>query len=78
MPWAAIPPDRAKNIGMFGYNWVSDDGDDYAWYNGPFGLIRVYRPSPKFFFEDVTDAIQAGAEAILVSPNDHDEEKDEE
>lgn len=41
-------------------------------------VTRVYKPSPKFFFDDVADAIQVGAEAILVSSNDHDEEKDEE
>ena len=66
MPWAKIPPQKLPHMPLFGYDHIKDDGD-HAWYRGPIGRIRVEKATPKFWFDDVTEAHQAGATAILRS-----------
>lgn len=64
MPWAKIPPENLSFMPLFGYDLVQDDGDR-AWYNGPRGRMSVEKAAPHFWFEDVGEAQQAGATAIL-------------
>ena len=66
MPWATIPSENLPYMALFGYDIVKDDGD-YAWYNGPRGRARIQKDAPSFWFDDVVDAQQAGATAILVT-----------
>ena len=64
MPWAKIPADKLEHMPLFGYDPVKDEGD-FAWYRGPEGRIYVENATSKFWFEDIADAQQAGAFAIL-------------
>ena len=68
MPWAKIPPENLPNMSLFGYDLIQDHGG-YAWYSGPNGRTRVEMAAPRFWFEDVADAQQAGATAILAPDN---------
>lgn len=60
MIWATIPPDRLQYMSLFGYDLVSDE-NGIAWYNGPNGRHCIDKANPLFAFDDVSDAMQAGA-----------------
>lgn len=66
MPWASIPPERLPDLPLFGIDLIKDD-ERYPWYRGPKGRMRVDRRRPCIFFEDVTDAHQCGATAIMIA-----------
>lgn len=67
MPWARIPCDKLATIGAFGYELEHDDGRN-LWYRGPNGeLYCVDRFAPRFWFESVSDAMQAGCTAVKIS-----------
>ena len=67
MPWARIPPDRLIFLPMFGINVIKDDGE-FVWYGNADGRrMRVQKRNPRIWFDDVGDAHQAGATAILQS-----------
>lgn len=66
MPWARIPPDRLDLLPAFGIDVIKEE-QDFVWFRGPSGRMRVSKKNPRVFFEDINDAIQAGAKAILIS-----------
>lgn len=65
MPWVKIPASNLPLLPMFGIDHLEDDGD-FAWYRGANGRMRIEKSNPCVFFEDVTDAHQCGATAVLV------------
>lgn len=73
MPWARIPPDKLINLPLFGIDVVADDGD-FVWMSGPSGRMHVSKRAPRVYFEDIADAHQAGAAAILIT-SDADRER---
>lgn len=66
MPWARIPPDKLINLPLFGIDVIADDGD-FVWMSGARGRMHVDKRAPKIFFEDISDAHQAGATSIMIS-----------
>lgn len=66
MPWVKIPPERLSNLPLFGIDMIKDEGD-FAWYRGSAGRMRVEKADPRVYVEDITDAIQLGATAVLVT-----------
>ncbi len=66
MPWCEIPPEKLEHIGHFGYDLIMEDGS-LIWYHGPKGRLAVERARPRFWFEDMGEAAQAGATAILLT-----------
>ncbi|HVA13503.1 MAG TPA: hypothetical protein VNF99_09655 [Stellaceae bacterium] len=68
MPWVRIPPERLESLPLFGIDLVKDEGE-FAWFRGSAGRMRVEKADPRVFVEDIADAIQIGATAILVSEN---------
>ncbi|KAB2880683.1 MAG: hypothetical protein F9K38_10040 [Pseudorhodoplanes sp.] len=67
MPWVRIPADQLANLPLFGIDLIKDDGD-FAWYRGARGRMHVEKKDPNIFVEDINDAIQLKAKAILCSP----------
>lgn len=65
MPFCEIPADKLNNINLFGYDVISDNGGPFLWVHGPRGRLRVERSRPRLWFEDIADAMQIGAIAIL-------------
>lgn len=74
MPWARIPCDKLATIGLFGFQLEHQDGKN-LWYRGPDGDVYcVDKYAPRFFFECVGDAMQAGCTAVRInSPKDSEE-----
>lgn len=67
MPWARVPCDKLANISLFGYHLEKEDGRN-LWYRGPDGeLFCVDRYAPRFLFESISEAVQAGATAVKIS-----------
>ena len=66
MPWVKIPPDRLPSLPLFGVDLIRDEGE-FAWYRGSAGRMQVEKADPRVFVDDIADAIQIGATAILVS-----------
>jgi hypothetical protein len=66
MPWIKIAPDRLQHLPLFGIDFLKDDGA-FSWYRGSKGRMRVEKANPCVFVDDEQDAIQLGAEAILVA-----------
>lgn len=67
MPWARVPCDKLATIGLFGYTLENEDGQN-LWYRGPGNeLYCVDRYAPRFWFESVSEAVQAGATAVKIS-----------
>lgn len=66
MPWARIPPDKLIDLPLFGIDVIMDDGD-FVWMRGSRGRMHVDKRNPRIWFEDVAEAHQAGAAAILIS-----------
>ena len=64
MPWARIPPDKLIHLPLFGIDVIQDDGD-FVWMKGARGRMHVRKAAPRIWFEDITDAHQAGATAIM-------------
>lgn len=64
MPWCELPPDRLVHLPMFGHDLLHDDGM-FVWAHGPKGRTRIEKACPRVWFEDMADAVQAGAVAIL-------------
>lgn len=69
MPWVRIPPDRLEHLPLFGYDKIAED-DNFAWYHGPRGRMRVEKDDPRVFLVDDVDAMQLGALEILVDSSD--------
>ena len=65
MPWVILPPDRIADLPLFGIDLVVDQGE-YAWYRGSRGRMRVEKAAPRVFFEEIVDAHQCGATAIVI------------
>lgn len=74
MPWARIPCNKLDSIGLFGYSLEHEDGK-ILWYRGPQGkMYAVDRHAPRFFFDSVTEAMQAGCTAVrIATPEDMDD-----
>jgi hypothetical protein len=64
MPWCQIPIEKLPNIKLFGYDILNED-DHFIWAHGPKGRTCIDKAKPVVWFEDVGDAAQAGASAIL-------------
>ena len=64
MPWVKIPPAQVPHLSLFGIDFIKDDGD-FAWYRGERGRMRIEKKDPTVFVEDISDAIQLKATAIL-------------
>lgn len=64
MPWCQIPPERIRQITLFGYDILSEDNGS-IWAHGPLGRTCIDKTQPVVWFEDTGDAAQAGAIAIL-------------
>jgi hypothetical protein len=69
MPWFKIPPDKLEHLSLFGIDLIADQGE-FAWYRGTNGRMRVEKADPRIFFEDVSEAHQCGATAVMVSVRD--------
>lgn len=65
MPWVKIPPERLADLPLFGIDLISDQGDK-LWYRGPNGRMLVEKKAPRVWFDDIGDAHQCGATAILI------------
>jgi len=65
MPWVRIPPESLEHLGLFGIDFIKDDGD-FAWYRGARGRMRVEKADPRVFVEDIADAAQLNATSVLV------------
>lgn len=72
MVWARIPPDRLVHLPLFGIDTLQQDGD-LLWLRGPSGRICVDVRAPRIWFEDVGDAMQAGATALRISSREEEE-----
>lgn len=68
MPWVKIPPDKLPHLPLFGIDLIVDQGS-HAWYRGERGRMYVEKADPRVFVEDVADAMQLGATAILKTEN---------
>jgi hypothetical protein len=66
MPWVKIPADRLQHLPLFGIDLIEDQGD-FAWYHGPLGRMRIEKADPNVFVEEISEAIELGAKAILVN-----------
>lgn len=75
MPWIKIATDKLKHLSLFGIDFLKDDGL-FAWYRGARGRMRIEKANPRVFVESEEDAIQLGAEAILVAHRDSKVEED--
>jgi len=64
MPWVRIPPESLAHLVLFEIDLIKDEGD-FVWYRGARGRMRVEKANPRVFVEDIGDAIQLGATAIL-------------
>jgi hypothetical protein len=69
MPWVKIPSDQLPHLGLFGIDLIEDQGDG-AWYRGSRGRMYVEKADPRVFVDDIADAIQLGATAILKGNGD--------
>jgi hypothetical protein len=67
MPFVQIPPASLDHLSLFGYDIIVDDGN-FAWYHGPRGRTRVEKAKPVVWLDDLADAMQLGATAIMVHP----------
>lgn len=67
MPWVRIPVENLEHLPLFGWDLVRDEGST-AWYSGTRGRMRVDKSDPRVWVDDETEAIQLGATAILVTP----------
>jgi hypothetical protein len=70
MPWVKIPPERLQHVGLFGYEFIQDGADGWAWYEGPIGKTAIDRADPNIWLEDIGEAAQLGARGISISPDD--------
>ena len=66
MPWVRLPTEKLEHLRLFGIDLIKDE-NGFAWYRGPVGRMRVEKADPRVFVEDIADAIQLGATAVLVS-----------
>lgn len=67
MPWARIPCDKLAHINQFGYVLEREDGRN-LWYRGTDNELHcIDRFAPRFWFESVGDAAQAGSTAVRIS-----------
>jgi len=64
MPWCRIPVEKLAHIRLFGYDVLIED-DQFMWVHGPLGRTCIDKFKPVVWFEDIADAAQAGATAIL-------------
>ena len=64
MPWFKIPEESLAHLGLFNYDKVQDLGDA-AWYRGPYGRLYVEKSNAWILLEDINDAIQLKAEAVI-------------
>ncbi|KZY55755.1 hypothetical protein A3736_09765 [Erythrobacter sp. HI0063] len=77
MPWARIPCDKLATINLFGYTLEHEDGRN-LWYRDADGeLFCVDRHAPRFFFDSVGEAMQAGATAVRITSEREAEEMDD-
>ena len=67
MPFFEIPPENLEHLPLFGYDKISED-DNFAWYSGPKGRMRVDKKQPFVWLEDMGEAGQLGAVAVVPSP----------
>jgi hypothetical protein len=65
MPYARIPSERLEDLPLFGIDLIVDEGE-FAWYRGAKGRIRVEKASPIVYFEEIADAHQCGATALII------------
>ena len=64
MPFVRIPPERLEHLRLFGYDLVFVDGHQ-LWYHGPHGRTVVDKTDPWIWVDDIGEAIQLGATAIV-------------
>jgi hypothetical protein len=69
MPWFRIPAENLAHLPLFGIDLIRDE-NGFAWYRGEVGRMRVEKRDPRVFLEDVGEAIQLGATAILLTEGD--------
>ena len=65
MPSVKIPPDALTRLKIFGYQKVGEDAV-HIFYESQDSYVVVRKDDPWIWFEDINDAIQLGAEAIIV------------
>lgn len=70
MPWVKIPPSQLDHLSLFGFDKIKDEGD-FAWYTSPIGRMRVNKNEPAIFVDDINDAIQLEAYAVLIEKDDN-------
>jgi hypothetical protein len=68
MPWARIPPDKLINLPLFGIDVIHEE-EDFVWMTGgpEGGRQRIRKVAPRIWFDDLSDAQQAGATAIMTT-----------
>lgn len=65
MPWVTIPAEMLPQLSLFGIDLIEDCGDDHAWYHGSKGRMYVEKNKPNIWVDEIGDAQQLGATAIL-------------
>ena len=64
MPFVEIPPEMLQHLSLFGSDLLHDD-DQYAWYSSSRGRMRVDKSKPIVWVDDVEDAMQLKAVAVM-------------
>lgn len=71
MPYVRLPPDRLIHLPIFGIDVIKEDGEFVWMTGGPNGSRQaIWRHAPRVWFDDLNDAKQAGATAIMISEDD--------
>lgn len=65
MPWCEVPPAALAHVGMFGYHVINDNPEFVILQHGNKGNCVVSKARPVLWFDDVGEAMQAGAISII-------------
>ena len=67
MPFFEIPPEKLEHLSLFGYDKIAED-ENFAWYSSSKGRMRVDKKQPFVWLDDMGEAGQLGAIAIVSPP----------
>lgn len=69
MPFCEIPKEKLEFISLFGFDIVGDNGDGFLAVKDSNNKLQIVdKEKPHLWFDDVTDAMQLGATALINSP----------
>lgn len=67
MPYCEVPIEALDRLTLFGFQVLEDDGD-FMLVVGDKGRMIVDKSKPFLWFDDIEDAVQIGATAIVQGP----------